>query len=83
MTEKTPLNELIEEIEKERDSYGWDKYTMNMFKDIIDIAKSKLPKERQNLIDAHAEGQLVEEQHTIPQRRINKAEQYVKDKFGI
>lgn len=83
MTEKTPLNELIEEIEKERDSYGWDKYTMNMFKDIIDIAKSKLPKERQNLIDAHDKGQQVEEQHTIPQRRINKAEQYVKDKFGI
>ena len=79
MTEKTPLNELIEEIEKERDSYGWDKYTMNMFKDIIDIAKSKLPKERQNLIDAYSQG-------VIDMAKDSKEVSYkcyLKEKFNI
>lgn len=80
------MNELIEEIEKERDSYGWDKYTMNMFKDIIDIAKSILPKESQNLIDA-ADSKFVILEKVIDSNgakvTYQSGKDYVKDKFGI
>lgn len=78
MTEKTPMNELIEWCDSFKNPQ-FQPTPLNLKEKILTL----LPKERQNLIDAHAEGQLVEEQHTIPQRRINKAEQYVKEKFNI
>ncbi len=78
MTEKTALTELLDRLQSFR--LHVTPAEEQSLKEFIRLAKVK---ERQNLIDAHDKGQLVEEQHTIPQRRINKAEQYVKEKFGI
>ena len=79
MTDKTAMQELLKHF---IDAWSSPSDTFNPAM-VIEKVESMLPKERQNLIDAHDKGQQVEEQHTIPQRRINKAEQYVKQKFGI
>jgi len=79
MTEKTTMQELLKHF---IDAWSSPSDTFNPAM-VIEKVESMLPKERQNLIDAHEKGQQVEEQHTIPERRIKKSTQYVNEKYGI
>ena len=53
----TPLSILINDMLKEKRSFGWDTYTHNMLDDLIEYARILLDKERMNIIDAYIAGE--------------------------
>lgn len=71
MTQKTVLTELIEEL-KSGIIPGGNPFITTTINLIIDMAESKLPKERQDLIDAYVDG-----------RDSSNPIGYIQEKFGI
>ena len=89
MAEKTAIQELIEWVQKERENTHKIELFRSKFEQLDrleELFKSKLPKERQNLIDAHdarfkeTMRESNEDGHKIT---IQSGKEYVKDKFGI
>lgn len=85
MKEKTAMQIAIEEIKKERDSYGWSYQTHCMFNDVLEILETKLlPTERKQLEDAYKDG--VERKHTRKAPSITvfiNATDYVNQKYEL
>ena len=89
MKQKTPMQELIEQLKEERDGFmklppysNIQERTANCFGSCIEIAERMLEKEKEVIMDAYIEGQRVFDKFPHTQWTNNQAEQYYNETFN-